>query len=118
MKNIKLVVTSLEDYFYKEKLENDKDTMSYNAGYDVSYACYNYDTGCIKFNKDNWKQLLSKDRVYFAYILDCDSNNYFGYVTYLWSEVYDEYECSILIEYKYRKLGYGDDALNEYMKMS
>ena len=51
MKNIKLVVTSLEDYFYKEKLENDKDTISYNAGYDVSYEGYNYDTGCIKFNK-------------------------------------------------------------------
>ena len=68
--------------------------------------------------KDNWKWLLSGDRVYFAYIPDCDSNNYVGYVTYLWSEVYDEYECSILIEYKYRKLGYGTDALNEYMKMS
>ena len=39
--------------------------------------------------KENWKWLLSGDRVYFAYILDCDSNNYFGYVTYLWSEVYD-----------------------------
>lgn len=32
--------------------------------------------------KDNWKWLLSGDRVYFAYILDCDSNNYVGYVTY------------------------------------
>ena len=33
MKNIKLVVTSLEDYFYKEKLENDKDTISYLKEY-------------------------------------------------------------------------------------
>lgn len=58
MKNIKLVVTSLEDYFYKEKLENDKDTISYNAGYDVSYACYKYDTGCIKFNKRKLKMVI------------------------------------------------------------
>ena len=116
MKNIRLVVPNFDDYSYKEKIENDKDTMSYNAGYDVSYEGYNYDTGCIKFNKDNWKWLLSGDRVYFAYILDCDSNNYVGYVTYEWSEIYDEYECSVLIEHKYRKLGYGADALKLLIK--
>lgn len=56
MKNIKLVVT--DDYTYKKRLENDAKTMSYNAGYEVTYDGYNYDTGCIKFNKENWFNLL------------------------------------------------------------
>ena len=56
MKNIKLVVT--DDYTYKKRLESDAKTMSYNAGYDVTYDGYNYDTGCIEFNKENWFNLL------------------------------------------------------------
>ena len=33
---MELVIPKLEDYWYEEKLESDPDTMSYNAGYDVS----------------------------------------------------------------------------------
>ena len=49
MKNIELYIPKLEDYWYEEKLESDPLTMSYNAGYDVSYYGYHYDTGCIDF---------------------------------------------------------------------
>ena len=70
MKNIKLVIPKKNEYFYKEKLESDAKTMSYNAGYEVTYNGYNYNTGCIKFNKDNWNSLLNNDKKYFAYIKD------------------------------------------------
>ena len=47
MKNIKLVIPKKNEYFYKEKLESDAKTMSYNAGYEVTYNGYHYKTGCI-----------------------------------------------------------------------
>lgn len=109
MKNIKLVVT--DDYTYKKRLESDAKTMSYNAGYDVTYDGYNYDTGCIEFNKENWFNLLNDNNRYFAYVKDCDFDEYVGYVNYQYNEKDDVYECGILIEYTYRSKGYAKDAL-------
>lgn len=60
MKNIKLVVPKLRDYYYEQKLESDPKTMSYNAGYDVSYFGYHYDTGCINFPRAKWKDTYNK----------------------------------------------------------
>lgn len=88
MKNIKLVISKKNEYFYKEKIENDPKTMSYNAGYEVSYNGYNYNIGCIKFNKNNRNELLNDDKKYIAYIFDYDINNYVGYVTYQWNEIF------------------------------
>ena len=51
MKNIELVIPKLNQYSYEQKLESDSKTMSYNAGYDVSYFGYHYNTGCIDFPK-------------------------------------------------------------------
>ena len=47
MKRLNLYVPKLEDYWYEEKIESDPQSMSYNAGYDVNYDGYHYDTGCI-----------------------------------------------------------------------
>ena len=40
MKNIELVIPKLNQYSYEQKLESDPKTMSYNAGYDVTYFGY------------------------------------------------------------------------------
>lgn len=111
MKNIKLVIPKKNEYFYKEKLESDAKTMSYNAGYEVTYGGYDYKTGCIEFNKENWFKILIDDKRYFAYIKDCDFDKYVGYVNYHYNEKDNIYECGILIESKYRSKGYAKDAL-------
>ena len=119
MKNITLVVPKLKEYSYEAKLEKDKNTMIYNAGYDVKYSGYNYDTGCIDFNKDKWKDVYKKrieENRYFAYIKDTSINKYVGYVNYQYNTKEDIYECGILIEYKYRGKGYSKDALKLLIK--
>lgn len=119
MKNIKLVVPKLRDYYYEQKLESDPKTMSYNAGYDVSYFGYHYDTGCIDFPKEKWKDKYNKrinKNKYFAYIKDCTINRYVGYVNYQYNKNDDIYECGILIEYKYRGKDYSKDALRLLVK--
>ena len=121
MKNIQLIVPKLNEYSYKKKLESDKNTMSYNAGYSVSYEGYHYDTGCIDFKKDKWITTYNKSKKenrYFAYIKDCNINKFVGYVNYQYNEKDNIYECGILIEHKYRSKGYSKDALKLLVKIA
>lgn len=119
MKNIELIKPSLEEYFYEQKLQSDPLTMSYNAGYDVSYLGYHYNTGCIDFPEKRWKEVYDKrinDNNYFAYIKDCEKNIYVGYVNYQLNEKDNVYECGIVIENEYRNKGYSKDALRLLVK--
>jgi len=114
MKNLCLYTPKLGDYWYEEKLQSDAKTMSYNAGYDVSYYGYHYDTGCIDFPKDRWKDTYNKrinENRYFAYIKDNDINEFVGYVSYHYNKNEDRYECGIVVESKYRGKGYSKIAL-------
>lgn len=113
-KNLELYVPKLEDYWYEKKLNEDEKTMSYNAGYDVSYYGYHYDTGCIDFPEERWKIKYDKrkqENMFFAYIKDISLNKYVGYCNYYYNSDSNRYECGILIEYKYRKKGYSKPAL-------
>ena len=114
MKNIELVIPKLSEYSYEQRLEKDPNTMSYNAGYDVSYYGYDYDTGCIDFPSSRWKEVYQRRKNegrYFAYIEDHEINKYVGYVNYQYNCDDDRYECGVLIEAKYRGKGYSRDAL-------
>ena len=114
MKNIELYVPKIEDYWYEEKIVKDEKTMNYNAGYDVNYYGYHYDTGCIDFPKERWKEVYNKrirENRYFAFIKDNDLNKFVGYVNYQYNKSEDRYECGILIEYRYRGKGYSKQAL-------
>ena len=102
MNNISLYVPKLEDYWYEAKIQSDQQSMSYNAGYDVSYYGYHYDTGCIDFPKERWKDTYNKRK---------DENRYVGYVYYHYNKNDDRYECGIVIEFKYRGKGYSKIAL-------
>lgn len=118
MKNLELIIPKLEEYTYEQKLESDPSTMSYNAGYDVNYEGYDFITGCIDFKKERWLEVYErrqKEKSYFAYIKDCDINGYVGYVNYQYNEKENNYECGVLIEYKYRGKGYAKDALKLLM---
>ncbi len=66
---LELYVPKLEDYWYEKQLNEDEKTMSYNAGYDVSFPGYNYDTGIILFPKERWKIKYDKrikERMFFC----------------------------------------------------
>lgn len=114
MKNIQLYVPELKDYWYEQKLLADPQTMSYNAGYDVSYFGYHYDSGCIDFPEERWEIIYNKridENKYFAYIKDIDINDFVGCVNYQYNKFENRYECGIVIEYKYRNQGYAKKAL-------
>jgi diamine N-acetyltransferase len=112
MKKIILYQPELEDYWYEEKLLSDPLTMSYNAGYEVSYEGYHYDTGCIDFPREQWEekyQKRNKEKQAFFYIFDREIQMFVGTVYYVKEK--NKYECGILIENDYRGKGYAKDAL-------
>ncbi len=114
LKNISLYVPKLDDYWYEEKIQRDPLSMSYNAGYDVGYDGYHYDTGCIDFPKEKWSDTFHKrqqEHRYFAYIQDHDIHEFVGYVNYHYNQQDDRFECGIVIESSYRGFGYAKEAL-------
>ena len=114
MENIELYVPKLEDYWFEELMESDPDTMEYNAGYDVSYYGYHYDTGCIDFPKDRWNITYEKrirENRYFAYIKDTQLDEYVGYVNYQYIKDDNRYDCGVVVYSKYRGKGYAKAGL-------
>ena len=120
--SLKIYIPKLEDYWYEQKLQSDPDTMSYNAGWDVSYDGYHYDTGCIDFPKSKWEDTFNKrkkENKFFAYLKDTNINEYVGYINYHYNENENKYYCGILIESKYRGKGYSKPGLKllcDYVK--
>ena len=109
-----LYVPKLEDFWYEQKLQNDPKTMEYNAGYDVSYYGYHYDTGCIDFPQTRWQGVYDKrinENRFFAYLKNLETNEFVGYVNYHFNKADNRYECGIVIESIHRGKGYAKEGL-------
>lgn len=109
---MELYIPELKDYWYEAKVESDPSTMEYNAGYDVSYYGYHYDTGCIDFPEERFLEIYQKrikENRFFAYVRDNRINEFVGYVNFQY--IQDKWECGIVIDAKYRGKGYGKKAL-------
>ena len=109
---LSLYVPEVKDYWYEQKLQSDPRTMEYNAGYDVSYYGYHYDTGCIDFPESKWQESYDKrknENRYFAYLKDLNTNEFVGYVNYHFNKSNNRYECGIVIESIHRGKGYAKE---------
>lgn len=105
---------NLDEYWYEQKTLNDSKTMNYNAGFDVKYAGYNYETGCIDFPKERWEEQYNKrktNNVYFAYIVLKNNNTFVGNIGFKYNTNNGKYECGVVVEAKHKKNGYGKEAL-------
>ena len=77
--NLSLFIPNIEDYWYLKKIQEDPKTMSYNAGYDVNYLGYDYDTGCIELKESSWEDEFNKKKdkgIFLAYIKDEELKDY------------------------------------------
>ncbi len=114
-----LVKPELEDYWYEQKLNEDKETMSYNAGYDINLEGYDYNTGTIMYPKGRWKVLYDKRRKEkrcFYYIKDVIKDEFVGCCNYQYDASLNRYECGIVIEASKRGNGYSKEGLKLLLK--
>ena len=115
-----LHVPEYDELDYYENLLKDPKTMCYNAGYNLDLEGYDKNTGCINvFDKERWflRENNDKNR-YFAYILSKQDNNPVGYVNFNFDNDFLKHCCGIVIEHKYRNLGYGKEALRELLNVA
>lgn len=111
----------LDEYWYEQKVLSDPLTMEYNAGWEVSYDGYHYDTGCIDFPQEKWEKDFIKRKEpnrYFAYVVRKEDNQFVGYVNFHFNKNDNRYDCGVLIESCYRGHGYGKEALKQLCKIA
>lgn len=116
MKNIELYVPKVEDLWFRAECMNDPSTMSYNAGYNLTFDGYHYDTGCIDFPEISYKtwaeEKLTNPNFYYAYIVDKDTKRFVGYLNFNINPDTKSATMGIVIKSNYRGQGYMRPALN------
>ncbi len=115
MKNIQLYIPKVQDLWFRQQCMADPKTMSYNAGYDVHFEGYHFDTGCIDFPEDKWQTWydtkMSNPDFFFAYIQDLDTQEYVGYVNFNRNVSTRNATMGIVILDRYRGNGYMKPSL-------
>lgn len=117
MKKVSLYIPKEEDLWFREACMSDPKTMEYNAGYEVSYEGYHYDTGCIDFPKSKWKtwhdEKIKQDKnLFYAYIKDEESENFVGYVNFKIDRATNKASMGIVINSKFKGMGYMRPAMS------
>lgn len=121
MNEIYLKVPSIQELHYRQQWMKDKNTMSYNAGYDMDLKGYDKETGTITKTDEemiNWyNNWINKEPdKYFAYIYSKDINEPIGEVYYYLDN--GIHSMGIVIQDKYRGKGYSYKALLELQKVA
>lgn len=113
-KQIELYLPNFEELSFRQQCLEDPKTMEYNAGYEVSYEGYHYNSGCIDFAKERWQEWydrkMKNQQFYYAYIKDKTTNKFVGHVNFSISG--QSASMGIVIKSEFRGKGYMRPALN------
>ena len=102
---LELIIPTLEDLWFREKLLADEETMSYNHAWG----------GTIPFPKEKWEDwyqywIIDHENLrYYRYLKK--ENDYVGEISYHYDSEYDGYVTNVIIYSKYRGKGYGSKGL-------
>lgn len=117
MEKLSLIIPDKTDLWFKKQMKEDPATMDYNAGYNVNYFGYDYNTGTIKTDAKELETVWYKrwinnfpQRIYF-YVKKSADNTFVGEVCASYDEDKDSYEISIIIKGEYRGKGYSSVAI-------
>ena len=115
MEKLELYIPKLDELWFYQKMLSDPETMSYNANWDVDYAGYHKDTGCIDFPESEWAEwyehwINSEPEQFFAYIKRSDGT-WIGNINFHYTPERDWWDMGIVIYAPYRGKGYAVPAL-------
>ena len=110
MSRLCLHVPELNEFWYRKKLMEDPETMSYNRGYDLDFAGYDKGTGCIAFPEEEWESCYNyfvghEPERFYAYLVNTENGEFVGEVNAHKSVGHDWYDMGIVIEAKHRGKG-------------
>ena len=113
---VRLFKPLLSDLLYRKQLLSDPETMSYNRGYELGFAGYHNETGCIDFPESEWEAWYrffcqSELERYYAYITRCSDGVFLGEVNLHQNASGGWYDMGIVLETAHRGNGYSTEAL-------
>ncbi|WP_294496359.1 GNAT family N-acetyltransferase [uncultured Gemmiger sp.] len=116
MDQITLYVPKLEDLWFRQKLQADPATMSYNAGWNVDFPGYHRDTGCVDFPQSGWAAwhaawVNREPKRFFAYIRRDSDQAWLGEVNFHYVPADDWWDMGIVLLAACRGKGYSRPAL-------
>ena len=111
-----LHIPAYEELWYRQKIMQDPDTMSYNKNHDLNFDSYDKTTGCIAFPEQEWEDWYSyfigqEPQRFYAYIVRESDGAFIGEVNVHRNVDANWYEMGIVLEAKYRGKGYAVAAL-------
>lgn len=109
MTELTLHTPSDKELSYRGYLISDEETMSYNMGYGDNGGCTYHKTAEELYE---WYQYWKNPDRFYAYIQRDKDHAFIGEVSLHKNEKNDWFEMGIIIEAKYRGMGYSVPALN------
>lgn len=111
-----LHVPTCGELWYRQKIMQDADTMSYNKGYELDFEGYEKATGCVAFPKEQWADwhayfVGQEPERFYAYVVRKSDDVFIGEVNVHRNPDAPWYEMGIVLEAKYRGKGYATEAL-------
>ncbi len=111
-----LHIPTVEDMWFTQTLQEDPATMSYNAGWDISFEGYHFDTGCIDFPQSRWAEKHARlvghePNCFYAFVKEQKSGRFVCEVNYHYTAEKDWWDMGVLVYAPYRGRGYGVRAL-------
>lgn len=111
-----LHVPAYRELWYRQKIMQDPDTMSYNRGYDLKSEGYDKATGCMAFPERKWAEwydyfIGQEPQRFYAYVVRKSDGAFIGEVNVHRNQNAAWYEMGIVLEAKYRGNGYANKAL-------
>ena len=114
MKRVELYIPKPDELLFRQQCLEDPKTMEYNAGYQVDYDGYHYDSGCIDFPKSKWqewqKRKMTNETFFYAYVKDVALDKFVGHVNF--SQTGQSASIGIVIKSEFRGQGYMRPALS------
>lgn len=113
---LSLHIPTLDEFWYRQQLMEDPDTMSYNSGYDLGFDGYDKATGCIAFPREAWADSYAylvgqEPERFYAYIVRQSDGAFLGEVNVHRNAGAQWHDMGIVLEAKHRGKGYAVDAL-------
>ena len=115
-RKLELYIPKREDLWFYQQMMADPETMAYNAGWDVAYAGYHRDTGCIDCPDkaladwyDSW--VGNEPERFYAYIKRSLDGAWIGDVNFHYTPEKDWWDMGIVMYAPFRGKGYAVPAL-------
>ena len=109
---LELHIPLVEDMWFAQALQEDPDTMSYNAGWDVSYEGYHSGTGCIDLPPDKWQEKHDRlvghePKCFYAFVREKKTGRFICEVNFHYTPDDNWWDMGVLVYAPYRGRGYG-----------